>query len=146
MSLNLPQSEVSVKGIKVAALTTSGLVSDKKPQGFVYQPMLEQRRIPGFDSDGNRTPGTPVVIGKDYRLQLSYAEFNPQIAFKLDDSDVGENYFDFAATFAKTDNTDFTFSFSEPSLVIDGNSISIDPLGNGMQISFTCTNPAEFSE
>lgn len=143
MSLNVSVSEIVPMGITVFALTTSGLASVKKPNGFTYQPNIEQIRVPGFSETGRKTMGIPQVVGEDYTLTLNYQYFNPQIAAKLTQADVAENYFDCSATFANTDGSTFAFSFADPSLVITTN-YALDPLGS-MSLTFVSVKPAVFA-
>ncbi|HET8687031.1 MAG TPA: hypothetical protein VFM18_10255 [Methanosarcina sp.] len=134
MALTIPDDQVSVRGVRRSSI--AGVTV--KPQAFQYQPTINQKRIETFDSDGFRIPGIPVPIAKDPKFTVGYNVVSSQLV-NLVTTGVDEFYVANIA-FATTD--DNTLTFAATKLVIDGQSLSIDPLQDTMQIGFVCTDPS----
>jgi hypothetical protein len=134
MALIIPADQVSVRGIRTSSVAGVTI----KPQSFQYQPTINQKRVETFDSDGFRIPGLPVPIAKDPKFSIGYNVVSEQLV-TLVTTGVDELY-TAAIAFATTD--DGTLTFSASNIVIDGQSLSIDPLQDTMQIGFICTDPS----
>jgi hypothetical protein len=134
MALVIPSDQVSVRGIRTSSIAGVTI----KPQQFQYQPTVNQKRVETFDADGFRIPGLPVPIAKDPKLNVGYNVVSPQLV-ELVMTGVDELY-TAAVSFATTD--DGTFNFAASSMVIDGQSLAIDPLQDTMQIAFIITDPS----
>jgi hypothetical protein len=146
MALIIPADQVSVRGVRSSSIT-NGLTGDEglnitiKPQAFQYQPTINQKRVETFDSEGYRIPGLPVPVAKDPKFSIGYNVVSEQLV-TLVTTGVDQLYTS-AIAFATTDGGTLTFSASN--IVIDGQSLSIDPLQDTMQIGFICTDPAAVS-
>lgn len=134
MPLNLPADQVSIRGIKTASV--AGVT--KKPTSFQYQPTVLQKRVETFDADGYRIPGIPVAMSKDPKFSVGYSSVSPEL-IALVTADV-DNFYTAAIKFATTGNDEMDFTAGE--VVIDGQSLTIDPLQDTMQIGFICTDPS----
>lgn len=135
MPLAIPADQVSIRGIKsslVAGITT-------KPQSFQYQPTINQKRVETFDDDGFRIPGIPVPIAKDPKCSVGYNVVSPSIAALIGNLENVDAFHSAVIVFANTAGGQITFNAEE--LVMDGQSLSIDPLSDTAQIGFICTNP-----
>ena len=134
MALNIPTDQVSVRGIRTSSVAGVTI----KPQQFQYQPTINQKRVETFDADGFRTPGIPVPIAKDPKFTVGYNVVSEQLV-TLVTTGVDEFY---TAAIAFATTADGTLLFSASDIVIDGQSLSIDPLQDTMQIAFICTDPS----
>jgi hypothetical protein len=127
----VPADQESIRGIKSFTL---GSV-ETKPTGFTFNPGAEQKRVPSFDSNGYKTPGYPALIAKDYNCSITWGAFNGSFASLAQSFDTEYSVtIDFATT------TGGSFSFSADGMVIDGQGLSFDPLGDAASISFIITD------
>jgi hypothetical protein len=134
MALVIPADQVSVRGIRSSSIAGVTI----KPQSFQYQPTINQKRVETFDADGFRIPGLPVPIAKDPKFSVGYNVVSEQL-ITLVTAGVDELY---TAAIAFATTNDGTLTFSAANIVIDGQSLSIDPLQDTMQIQFICTDPS----
>lgn len=141
MALNIPANEVSIRGVKGGSSSIGPITKD--PMSFVYTPQVQQKRVETFDVNGYKTPGLPIPIAKDYRLQVGYNVFNPTVASLLVSTDVCDNEYVSTCTFILSDNSEYVFD--APRVIIDGQSINLDPLSDNMQLAFILPEPATFA-
>lgn len=128
------EGEESIRGIKSFSL---GEINTK-PSGFTYSPGAEQKRIASFDNEGYKIPGYPVLIAKDYKCSFTWSQFNGQLTSLAEsfDSEYATSIV-FATTYQNR-----SFGFTASALVVDGQSLTFDPLGDSLSIGFVITDTA----
>lgn len=136
MAFSLTADQISVRGVKSSNIAGS----NAKPRQFVYQPSVSQKRIETYDSEGYNVLGVPIVQFKDYKLNVGWSLFSPSLA-ALATADP-EVYYSATVSFATTDNG--TLQFSANNLVIDGSSVSLDPLSDSASIGFIIMGTVTF--
>lgn len=133
MALIIPDDQVSIRGVRssnIAGVTV-------KPRQFVYQPTVNQKRVETYDSDGFSVPGLLIPISKDYKFTVGWNLFSPQL-LSLATAGVDEFY---TANIAFATTDDDTQTFSASALIIDGQSLNLDPLGDTFNLGFVCSDP-----
>lgn len=129
----IPADQVSIRGIRSSSI--AGVTA--KPNAFTYTPTVNQKRIETFDDNGFKTPGLPVPVMKDFKFTVGWSIFSAQL-LSLATAEVDE-FYTAAIAFATTDDGTQTFTASD--IVIDGESINLDPLSDSFSLGFIIDKP-----
>lgn len=137
MPLSIPTDQVSIRGVRLSEI--AGVTV--KPRQFVYQPTVNQKRVETYDANGFSTPGLLVPIAKDFKLNVGWNLFSPEL-LALATAEV-DQFYTANVSFATTDDATQTFAASD--MIIDGQSLNVDPLSDSMNIGFVITDPSTVS-
>jgi hypothetical protein len=87
MAIGIDGIDRSIKNIAELSfqnLDTGVVLNLPKPSSFIIDRGFQQRRVPTVDDRGNMTYSDNYIVGEDPKLQIIYAQWQPEImAFKM---------------------------------------------------------------